>query len=162
MGRGPGGCCQVLGRGGGCSIEEEKGEGSLRLFGTCPLASPWFDLQSYWLPQGWNPGRPSQWPLLSRAVLKVGALAWSSCQFQSAETTSNSVLPQTAALWSSFSLFPQNLGWAEEQEVGLARKAPSEPGKATGNPKLELGRTGGGDRPGMSVLLPQSQVSCEP
>lgn len=76
----------------GCSIEEEKGEGSLSLFGACPLTSPLFDLLSYWLPLGWNPDRPPQWPLLSRAVLKAGVLAWPSCQSQSDETTWNSRL----------------------------------------------------------------------
>lgn len=44
----------------------------------------------------------------------------------------------------------------------MASKAASEPRKATGNPKLELGRTGSGDRPGRSVKLLQNRVSGEP
>ena len=72
-----------------------------------------------------------------------------------------SVFPKTATSWSSSSLSPPESG-VGGAGVGLASKAPSEPGKATGNPKLDLGRTGGGDRPERSVKLLQNGVSCEP
>lgn len=139
--------------GSGCSLGEEKGEVSLSLSGG---QQPWSGLL---------------FPLASlrlepRHVLPVDS-AVISC-FESEGPGLNILLasfnlnrelaitvlsfPQTATFGSSYGLFPQDLGWAEEQGEGWLVKT-QRAWEGNRKPIIRAGETGGGDRPGRPSLL---------